>query len=259
MQVSRRWLLGASLAIPFTAFPGRSNPPTFLELATDDMASIGDALWAAPIADNLWVYSGTAPLAGGHYPYNGMLAIDGEHSLLVDTGWTGDHGETLMNWAAGTLGKPIRTAIATHFHSDRTGGMAPLRRAGIPTLAHPMTTGLARALGAPEPDPIAELARGAVDIGPLELFYPGPGHAPDNITVYHRPSRTLFGGCLVKAITAGSLGNLEDAVVERYDSSLAALEERYADRSATIPGHGTMAGDSIGHSRTMAQQLAARD
>ena len=252
-MIRRRAVLGALAATPLMGLTGRAcaRAPTFLELAVEPMEPIADSLWIAQLSDSLWVYSGTSPLAGGHYPYNGMLVADGERSILVDTGWSPAHGRALLRWAEETPGKPVHTAIATHFHNDRTGGIAVMRRAGVRPVGHPMTTGLARALGEPEPDPLPELARGPVDIGPLELFYPGPGHSADNIAVYHRPSRTLYGGCLVKSTSATGMGNLQDAVPDAYDSSLTTLQERYRDRRRTIPGHGTMAGDAIAHSRRL--------
>lgn len=249
MKLSRRAMLAGIAAAPLLGFAryGIAQPLDAIERAVEPMEPIAGAenLWSARLADGLWVYTGTAPLGDTMYPYNGMLAEDGDRSILIDTGWNNAHGRALLAWAE-ALGKPVRAAVATHFHADRTGGIAVMRRAGIPVLAHPMTTGLARALGLPEPDPLAELARRPVDLGPCELFHPGPGHSADNITVWHRPSRTLFGGCFIKAASATDLGNVEDAVVERWAASIATLQVRYPDIATTVPGHGAAAGDPLG-------------
>lgn len=251
-ELSRRCLLAGLAAMPIAGVASRAlaQAPTALELATDAMRPIAGStsLWQRRIAPGLWVYSGTAPFGGGHYPYNGMLAVDGEGSILIDTGWSPEHGRALLGWAEAE-GNPVRIAVATHFHEDRTGGIPALRRAGVPVVAHPMTTGLARAYGAPEPDPLPLLARGPVDLGPVELFFPGAGHAPDNITAWHRGSRILCGGCFIKSATSSDIGNLQDAVVGRWAQSIATLRRRYRDIAAIIPGHGTMAGDPLG--RTM--------
>ena len=48
-------------------------------------------------------------------------------------------------------------------------------------------------------------------LGPLKVFYPGPGHTSDNITVGIDGTDIAFGGCLIKDSKAKSLGNLGDA------------------------------------------------
>ena len=54
----------------------------------------------------------------------------------------------------------------------------------------------------------------APNFGPLKVFYPGPGHTSDNITVGIDGTDIAFGGCLIKDSKAKSLGNLGDADTE---------------------------------------------
>ena len=56
----------------------------------------------------------------------------------------------------------------------------------------------------------------APNFGPLKVFYPGPGHTSDNITVGIDGTDIAFGGCLIKDSKAKSLGNLGDADTEHY-------------------------------------------
>ena len=56
-------------------------------------------------------------------------------------------------------------------------------------------------------------------LGPLKVFYPGPGHTSDNITVGIDGTDIAFGGCLIKDSKAKSLGNLGDADTEHYAAS----------------------------------------
>jgi len=260
-MIDRRKILLGMAALPLVAaapLPGEEGEPEFLELAMPGMRRVAPTLWVAPLAADLWVTCFTGRIAAGWYPANGLIAADATGTTIVDTGWNRDQGEALLKLAAELSGKPEARGIATHFHSDRSGGIEAFRRAGLPVLAHPLTVGLARAYGAPEPDPVPGLERGPVTLGGIELFWPGPGHAPDNITAWHAPSRTLLGGCLVKSITSTDLGNLEDADVAAWDATLARLDARYPARTRTIPGHGTMAGDAIGHSRALLAKAANR-
>ena len=69
----------------------------------------------------------------------------------------------------------------------------------------------------------------------IEVFYPGPGHSVDNVVVYIPQQQLLFGGCFVKE---QSLGNLEDADIDRWPESAQHLLDRYQDARIVIPGHG---------------------
>ena len=57
----------------------------------------------------------------------------------------------------------------------------------------------------------------------LKVFYPGPGHTSDNITVGIDGTDIAFGGCLIKDSKAKSLGNLGDADTEHYAASARAF------------------------------------
>lgn len=258
MRPDRRALLAGLAALPLIgAAPAKSaGEPDQLELPLPAMRRISPTLWIAPVAERAWITCFTANLPMiGWYPANGLIVADDQGATVVDTGWDRAQGNALIQLAREVSGTPVASAIVTHFHNDRSGGIEAFRRAGIPVLANPLTTGLARAYGAPEPDPIAGLEKAPQRLGAVELCFPGPGHSPDNITVWHEVSCTLFGGCLVKSTTSTGLGNLEDAVPDQWDAALAALEQRYPRRKTTVPGHGAVQGDAIAYSRRL---LAAR-
>jgi hypothetical protein len=54
-----------------------------------------------------------------------------------------------------------------------------------------------------------------LELGKCESFFPGAGHTRDNLAVWLPQQRVLFGGCFLKSVT--------------------------------IPGHGTINGDPVGH------------
>jgi hypothetical protein len=54
-------------------------------------------------------------------------------------------------------------------------------------------------------------------------------------------------------LTAG-IGNVEDADLGRYAATITRLASRY-DRQRTIPGHGSIQGDPVGHTLALTRRL----
>lgn len=144
--------------------------------------------------------------------------------------------------------KGITLAIATHFHSDRTGGMDALRRHGVRVLAHPLTCKLASDRQLPVPDPIEAFGDAPYSLGDdCELFFPGGRHTRDNIVLWLPHQKVLCGGCFLNSTTSRDLGNLDDAVVADWAASVESMHTRYPAPKMTVPGHGTTAGDAVAH------------
>ena len=96
----------------------------------------------------------------------------------------------------------------------------------------------------------------APNFGPLKVFYPGPGHTSDNITVGIDGTDIAFGGCLIKDSKAKSLGNLGDADTEHYAASARAFGAAFPKASMIVMSHS--APDSraaITHTARMADKL----
>ena len=197
------------------------------------------------------------------FPSNGVLLERDGESVLFDTAWDDRETALLLAWAENDLHKPVRSAIITHAHNDRLGGLGALRQAGIPATALAATVkrasadGLIAAAGrtipgggvASDPAPVLDSVPG-LDRAPhrdargFELYYPGVGHTADNIVVYFAGSRVLFGGCLIKSDTATTVGNVADADVAQWPLSVARVAARYPDAATIIPGHGAVSAHS---------------
>ena len=67
----------------------------------------------------------------------------------------------------------------------------------------------------------------------IEVYFPGPGHSPDNVVVWFSGKRILFGGCLVPV---GMIGNRADADMGQWAQSLKNLSR--FDPLWVVPGHG---------------------
>jgi len=181
------------------------------------MKRIGQTVWVCRLAPSLWLHTTTAIIAEGegvYFPANGL----------------------------------ILESKATHFHRDRTGGIPALQAAGIPTVAHPLTCELARSHGTAVPTSAVNFIQDTARLSAAcELFFPGAGHTRDNIVVWLPHQRVLFGGCFLKSVTSPDLGNLADAVVADWAGSAQRVRARYPAGKITVPGHGTISGDPVGH------------
>lgn len=209
--------------------------------APEAKTRLADDVTVRRIAPGLWVHTTTATTNSfGTVPANGMLLETEDGSLLVDTGWDERQGQLLLDWASRTLGKPVRRAVVTHSHEDRTGGAAAMRRAGIPVVGLAATarlTGEAAGIRA-----LPGLESAPAEVGGAEVYFPGHGHTPDNVVVYFPRQRVLFGGCLVKADTATTVGNVADADVPGWPGVVERVRERYPRLATVVPGHGAVSG-----------------
>lgn len=226
----------ASCAGPREAVPERSPEPETWQV-TDDLR-------VTALRPGVWVHTTWRVLdGGGRFPSNGLLVRDSDGLLLIDTAWGEAPTEALLVWAEATLGRPVTRAVVTHWHDDRVGGAAVLAARGISFSALPVTRRFAAEAGLPEPDalPVGAVG-GAATVGPVEVFYPGPGHTEDNAVVWLPEQRVLFGGCAVKSAAAGGLGYVADADLDAWPEAIRRVQARYAEADLVVPGHGRPGG-----------------
>ena len=129
----------------------------------------------------------------------------------------------------------------THSHDDRLGGAGALLAHGVPVFATAETIALAERSREPVPDHV--LLPGA--LGEIEWLFPGAAHSPDNLVVFHGPSRTLFGGCMIKALDAASLGNVADADDVSWPLAIDVVRAAFPDPLVVVPGHGAIGGPEL--------------
>ena len=90
----------------------------------------------------------------------------------------------------------------------------------------------------------------------FQTYYPGQGHAPDNIVIWFEKEKILYGGCLIKSADDTDLGNLGDANVKTYATTVNNVQQKCKNPKFVIPGHGSWRSiKSLKHTYTMAQQL----
>lgn len=178
----------------------------------------------------------------GRVPCNGMIVVDKGEAIIFDTPATEKVSDELIQWVRQQLGTNIKAVVPTHFHEDCLGGLQAFHDAGIASYALNHTIQLAQKNGATLPqngfDGTMRLAIGHTYV---ECAFLGEGHTYDNIVAYFPKDHALFGGCLIKADGAGK-GNLADANVETWSTSVKNVKAAYPDARTVVPGHGKYGG-----------------
>ena len=182
-----------------------------------------------------------SPMTGrGNNTY--LLHGGSRGAVLIDAGVGDPRHLDEIDRELEVVGTYLARVIVTHAHSDHAEGSTLLAR------RHP--TAVFAKFEWPEEDarypvswqPLVD--GGTVEVGGEELaVLHTPGHSPDNIGLWHAPTRAAFVGDLV--IQGGSVmipwsrgGNLEDY--------LASLERLIALRPRTLfPAHGPVIADPL--------------
>jgi metallo-beta-lactamase class B len=189
------------------------------------------------LAPGFWVH--TSNDANG-YPANGLIASTPKGLLLVDTGWTAAQTVEILDFGSTKLRSAWSGAVITHSHQDRSGGLSALTGRGIPIEGLEGTLAKLGVASTPMAGfgNVAFSSQSLVDDRGFELFFPGPGHTPDNIVVWFSAQRLLFAGCLVKDALADGLGFVGDANIQEWPKAIEAVSSRYPDVQTVVPGHG---------------------
>lgn len=211
----------------------------------NEKIKVSDDIEIVRLTDYLYIHRSFLQTQNwGKVGANGLILIKDNKALLVDTPWNNEQTEELYKWISETLHATVETVIPTHWHADRMGGLAYLQSKGVRSYANNLTIELAESKGLPVPETGFKDSLSVHFHGTdIMLFYLGGGHTTDNIVVYLPSDNILFGGCLIKDAQSKNLGNLEDADVEAWPSSIGRVEERFGNVKTVIPGHGDI-GDS---------------
>jgi glyoxylase-like metal-dependent hydrolase (beta-lactamase superfamily II) len=234
---------------------------------------LNDDLVVKEIEKDLFVVIHSFPFAANCF----LVRYSSNIFLLVDTPWDNDATQLLFEWLKKVYGEFKMVAVNTHFHRDNLGGNYYLISQNIPvygsdltiqlfeekgsvsrnvlieSLQKPEYEGYLKALKASKlkaPDRIFKLDHGLelrISNEIVDVFFPGAGHSPDNVVVYLRERKVLFGGCIVKSMNNKALGYTGDADLKEWPKSLRKIKNKFKEIRLVIPGHGKWGDRSLLH------------
>jgi metallo-beta-lactamase class B len=179
----------------------------------------------------------------GRFPSNGLIVIKNGQALMIDTPMDNDKTERLTTYLKNSMSVDLVKLIIGHFHDDCLGGLGYLQDIGVESIANAMTISKCKDIGLPIPSiPFTDSLTFDFNGEQIECRFFGAGHSFDNITVWIPGKKTLFGGCLIKSIDSKELGNISDAVIDVWSSTVKKVINQYHDIKIVIPGHGDFGG-----------------
>ncbi|MDX2048098.1 MAG: BlaB/IND/MUS family subclass B1 metallo-beta-lactamase [Chitinophagaceae bacterium] len=215
------------------------------------------SLKISPLTGNFFVYTTYNIYKGNRIPANGMYLITDHGVILFDTPWDTTQFQPLLDSIKVKHNKNAVLCIATHFHEDRTGGLEYYKQQGIKTYTTRQTDELSSKRGMKKAefliaaDTVFRVAQYS-----FQTYFPGHGHAPDNIVIWFEKEKILYGGCLIKSVEDGNLGNLSDASAKDYAATIKNVQNKFKRPEYIITGHGDWTSTkSLTHTLKMAQEL----
>ena len=218
---------------------------------------INNSLSITHLTGGFFIFTTFNVYHGSRMPANGMYLVTNNGVVMFDTPWDSTQFQPLLDSIKVKHNKEVVLCIATHFHEDRTGGLEYYRSKGIKTYTTKQTDELSKANGKKRAEfLINKDTVFTIEQYSFQTFFPGQGHSPDNIIIWFQKEKILYGGCLIKSVKDKNLGNLADANVKEYATTIKNVQRKCAKPVFIITGHGDWKSiNSLQHTLTMAQQL----
>lgn len=219
--------------------------------------SKGSNLQITKLTGDFYIYTSYSVYEGEKIPAHGMYLVAPDGVVLFDTPWDTTQFQPLLDSIKARHNKNVSVCIATHWHSDRTAGLEYYRAQGIKTYTTVLTDALSKKNGKKRAEFL--MTKDTVfHAGPysFETYYPGEGHTADNIIIWFKKEKILYGGCLIKGVDAKTLGFLGDANVLAYASTLKNVQQKCRKPKYIIVSHNDWNSTrSLQHSLEMAEKL----
>lgn len=197
-----------------------------------------------------------------------IIITNNRNILLIDTPYTIAATEFLVNWITQEYKPQKIEAIVTGYHIDNIGGVDFLKTKNIKVIGTKLTNQLivseskktlstlltwlnettqkkyydyyskASMVKTSHEISVDNVSEYIFDNLYIELFYPGESHAKDNITVYLKNEKILFGSCIIKSEDSKYLGFTGDANLINWPLAVKKVENRYQSAQIIIPHHG---------------------
>lgn len=201
---------------------------------------LAQQLKLSPLDENTCIFTTWQSYQGTPVSSHGLIKITEAGVLLIDTPWDTTQFQPLLDSIQTRFGQNVKWVISTHSHADRTAGLNYYKSKGIATYSSFSTWKICGERGEPQSefqfyhDTLFQLGTTSV-----QTFFPGAGHAPDNIVIWFPDNQLLYGGCFVKSIDATDLGNRADANLGTWADAVRLTSKTFPHPKWIIPGHGS--------------------
>ena len=215
------------------------------------------SLKISPLSGDFYVFTTYNFYKGTRIPANGMYVVTNQGVVMFDAPWDTTQFQPLLDSIRIKHHKKVVLCFATHFHEDRTGGLEYYKQQGIKTYTTRQTDELSKKRGMKRAEFLMDsdtvFTTGQYS---FQTYYPGQGHAPDNIVIWFEKEKILYGGCLIKSVDDDNLGNLSDADSKEYATTIKRVQEKSKKPRYIITGHNDWLNTkSLEHTLKMAQEL----
>lgn len=242
----------------------------------NNTTSISNSLTITQIEEGAYLVVHQIPFGQFRIPCNSMIVKVSDHDFVwCDTTCEPESTKLVYEWIIKNFGDVNLIEINTGFHNDNLGGNEYLLSKGVPVYGSDITAKLVLERGSTEKEsiiksfaetdntPYHRACRQMTFMPPnrtfelnkglklefakesVEVYYPGPSHTQDNVVVYFNKRRILFGGCMVKALSARNAGYTADADMQQWPRSVEKVLIRYKDAKIVVPGHGNYGGTDL--------------
>jgi len=190
------------------------------------------------LTGNFYVFTTYNFYKGNPTPANGMYLVTDSGVVLFDSPWDTTQFQPLLDSIKVKHSKAVVICIATHSHKDRTAGLEFFKEQGAKTFTTKQTDEISKIKGEKRSEFLMEKdTLFSVGQYKFQTYYAGPGHTADNIVIWFDKEKILYGGCLIKSVEATDLGNLEEANVKEWPTTIKNIQAKFKDPKFIIPGH----------------------
>ncbi len=215
---------------------------SFLLKAKEDLPK----LEIKKLNDNVYLFTTYRYLGDYNFPSNGLFIITKEGAILIDTPWDTTQFNILIDTIKKEYHSDVKFIISTHFHDDRTAGLDYYNKMGIATFSSLNTYKLC--IERNEKKAKYQFKNDTTfSIGGITLksYFLGAGHSEDNILIWLPQYKILYGGCLIKDIESNTLGNIADANLIEWESTMLKVRNKFKSVKLVIPGHYDIGGKEL--------------
>jgi metallo-beta-lactamase class B len=190
------------------------------------------------LVDNFYIYTTAKTYDKDLIPANGMYIVTKSGTIMIDSPFDTTQFQPLLDSIKAKHSSEVVLCIATHSHEDRTAGLEYYKLKGIKTFTTSFTDSISKLREEKRSEFLIENDT-TITIGEYSFstYYPGPGHSPDNIVIWFEENKILYGGCFIKSTAVKDLGNLADANVKEWSTSITRTISKFENPNYIIPGH----------------------